>query len=844
MTDIGAVPARHRPEGWQVCGTAPGLFASPTELESAIGLDWTDVQPGTVAAMLRDAGRWDLDGVPRRFDAEDWWLRARFDTDLASPPTALRLDGLAGLADVWINGRHVLRSENMFVAHACPLQGLIVPGENTLHLQFSSLDAALSQRRARPRWRAPMVEQQQMRWFRQTLLGRTPGWTPPAAAIGPWRDVWLARAEPVRAVDLHAELRADGTGMVHVAVDCDASAAPLRIELELAHGSDVFAVDLQPLATHSVRWEARLGIERPQLWWPHTHGEPVLYSAALRIWDRGSDEPRSQALKAVGFRRVTLHDDAGDFELRVNGAPVFCRGACWMPLDAVSLRAGPEAYRRAVAQVCDAGMNMLRVSGATVYEDEHFFAACDAAGVLVWQDFMFANMDYPADDPTFVESVHVEVKQQLARWRGHPSLALVCGNSEVEQQAAMWGAPRELWAPALFHDHLRRWTREQLPEQPYWPSSAHGGAFPHQSDHGTSSYYGLGAYMRSPEDARRAEVRFTTECLGFSNVPDPATIARMPQGPALKVHHPAWKVRAPRDLGAGWDFEDVRDHYLARMYGVDPLQCRYADHDRYLALSRVVTGELMAGAFAEWRRPNSRCRGALVWFLRDLWAGAGWGLLDDRGLPKACWYILRRALQPVAVSITDEGGNGLVANLVNERPQVLQTTVRVDLYDSGERLIGHASSSVEVPARGACTLALAGLFDAFFDLSYSYRFGPPAVQIVHLQCVDSAGHHLAEAFHFPAGRPSVVAPGMPLTARIERIEEGNLTLRLEASRFAQLVQIELDGYVLSDNHFHMAPSTAREIKAKWLGDGAPASVVNGWARPLNSAFALPLRWTA
>src|SRR6185312_10455067 len=119
-------------------------------------------------------------------------------------------------------------------------------------------------------------------------------------------------------------------------------------------------------------------------------------------------------------------------------------------LDAVKLAATPDALREAIAQVCAAGMNMLRVGGTMVYEDEAFHDALDECGILLWQDLMFANMDYPEDE-AFVAGVLVEVDQQLARLQGRPSLAVVCGNSEVEQQAAMSAAARELWSPALFH---------------------------------------------------------------------------------------------------------------------------------------------------------------------------------------------------------------------------------------------------------------------------------------------------------------------------------------------------------------------------------------------------------
>ena len=238
---------------------------------------------------------------------------------------------------------------------------------------------------------------------------------------------------------------------------------------------------------------------------------------------------------------------------------------------------------------------MLRVNGCMVYEDDAFFDACDALGLLVWQDFMFANMDYPASDAGFMASVREEARQQLARWQAHPSLAVICGNSEAEQQAAMWGAPREAWAQPLFDEQLAALAGELCPGVTYWPSSAHGGAFPHQNNVGTTSYYGVGAYLRPMEDARRAGLRFATECLAFANVPPPATLARMPGGTSLRTHHPGWKARAPRDLGAGWDFEDVRDHYLQRLYGVDPVALRSTDHERYLQLSRAVSAEVIAG---------------------------------------------------------------------------------------------------------------------------------------------------------------------------------------------------------------------------------------------------------
>lgn len=806
-------------QGWEICATLPGRFSEPGQLAQVAPDQWIKASaPGPVAGVLRALARWSLDAPSRRFDADDWWYRVEFQTPELGEADELWLgfDGLATVADIWLNGQLLLRSTSMFVAHEHNVRPLLNGGQNSLVIRFHALDALLGAKRPRPRWRAPMVAHQQLRWFRTTLLGRTPGWSPPAAVVGPVKDIWWERRSGLRVLpsSLRASVSPNGTGTVAVAGTLQLAAGQVvdALELEVSREGEAHRAPL--LHDAGAGFSGSVAIADAALWWPHTHGEPALYQVRLLARLRGVAEPVVAGLGSTGFRTLHLDTSDGRFAVHVNGVPVFCRGACWTPLDVVSLRATPEATSEAVAQARDAGMNMLRVGGTMVYEDKAFFDACDELGVLVWQEFMFANMDYPEQDAVFMDEVHTEVAQQLKAWQGRPSLAVLCGNSEGEQQAAMWGAPRELWSPPLFHATLRTWCNEALPDVPYWPSSVHGGAFPHQGNVGTTSYYGVGAYLRSPEDARRAELKFATECLAFANVPDERTVARMPGGHGLRVHHPAWKERTPRDLNAGWDFEDVRDHYMAHVFRVDPVACRTVDHDRYLALSRVVTGEMMAGAFAEWRRPGSGCGGALVWFLRDLWAGAGWGLVDDTGLPKACFYALRRALQPVAVAITDEGNNGLCAHVVNEPAQPLNASLEVTLYGPGDVRVGQTHHVLKLPGRGNVSLSLAEGLDGFSDLSYAYRFGPPAVTLVHARLCAPHGVVLGEAFHFPAGMPSQVRGDVGLTASLG--ETGD-ELLVATQGFAQHVHIHLDAFSVADNDFHLAPGAQRRIALRRTG---------------------------
>ena len=826
--------------GWELCSTSAGAYEGPEDFAAA-GLSWLPVQTlSTAAACLRATSAWSLDAATRRFDAEDWWYRLRFQAPLhASHDLILGFDGLATVADVWLNGNPLLRSANMFLAHECRIEAPLP--DNELLIRCRALDRLLEAKRPRPQWRAPMVENQQLRWFRTTLLGRTPGWSPPAAAVGPWRPVWLESRKLLAVTDLQLRTGVDGPkGWVDVAV----RATPLGTEPVAAANPTASTVNSLVLVVtrgtehrHSIplrltndnTYVGRLEVPDVALWWPHTHGEPALYDARLSASLDGLNEEIDVDLGRIGFRTIKLDTTDGNFALQVNGVPVFCRGACWTPPDVVTLDTGTDdsggtngstALHETIERFRSAGLNMLRVGGTMVYESDAFLDLCDANGILLWQDFMFANMNYPERDAAFMESVTAEARQQLARLAGRPCLTVLCGNSEGEQQAAMWGAPREAWSAPLFHETLAKLAHEGCPDVPYWPSSAHGGAFPHQGNTGTTSYYGVGAYLRPLEDARRADIRFASECLAFANIPEDRALAKMPGGLSIRAYHPAWKARTPRDLGAGWDFDDVRDHYLTRLFGVNPLELRYADHERYVALGRVVTGEVMASTFAEWRRKRSSCHGALIWFWRDLWCGAGWGVVDALGLPKAAYHYLRRVSQPVAVSISDEGGSGLYLHVTNERPTPLAANLEVKLYRSGEVSVGSARRALTLAGHDVQEIAAGALFEGFLDLSYAYRFGPPQHDLVVATLLDDAGTQLAQAFHFVQGLSAMRELDIGLTASVKagtpragasRADAPPFEVKISTRRFAQSVWIEADGFIAEDAYFHLAPGNERTV---------------------------------
>ena len=435
---------------------------------------------------------------------------------------------------------------------------------------------------------------------------------------------------------------------------------------------------------------------------------------------------------------------------------------------------------------------------------------------------MFANMDYPIDDPAFAASVEREATQLLQRVGDHPCLAIVCGNSEVEQQASMLGLPKSEWRSRLFAETLPDLVAEHASTVPYWPSSPSGGVLPFHVNAGDGHYFGYGPYRRPFSDVRASAVRFASETLVSSNVPEPSFVDRMSCGAAGAGHHPDWKRGVPRDNGSGWDFEDVRDHYVKEMFNVDPVAVRYSDAERYLALGRVAGGEIIMRTIAEWRRAESPCSGALVWLYRDLRPGAGWGVLDYDGMPKAAYYYLARAYRPVTVVMSDEGLNGIAVHAINDGPLPITPELRLSLF-RGSVPVGETSVRVRIAERSTVNISVDELIGSFTDISYAYRFGRPNHDAIVATLTDpSSGTVLAQAFHFPLGI-GAARPTTTLDATVERVGDGCYSLRVRADELALAVAIEAAGWRPSDNYFHIAPNSERVILLTASGGRAKLS---------------------
>ncbi len=761
-------------DGWHLTTTPAGAAATP----GAIDGPWHPATvPGTVAEVLGPAVRW--------HDHDVWYRRAM------PGPGVLAFGGLATVCEIWADETPLLRSETMFASHRIATQ----PG--LLYLCFRGLKpalAAVAQRAwPRARWRTGLVADRRLRLVRTTLLGHLPDWCPPVDAVGPWRPVTFVPTGAVALTDQRVTARlygADGVVAVRIALDGPVSA----VALQVGDGAPV------PLAWDGAVAAGEVTVPAPARWWPHTHGTPTLHALTLHI------DGRAFPLAPVGFRTIAFDG----MHLRVNGVPVFCRGAVWITPDLVRLGGDPGPRLRAVQAV---GMNMLRVSGVGHYQDRAFHEGCDALGILVWQDLMLASQDYPVTDPAFAATVSAEIGWALGPLAASPSLAVVCGGSEVAQQAAMMGLPATTWRDPFYTDTLLA-VVAAIVDVPYVPNSPWGDGWPFAPDQGgPTHYFGVGAYRRPLHDAETAGVRFASECLAFAHVPDGRTAD-------------PW-ASPPRDPGAAWDFADVRDHYTAVLFGTDPAALRLADPDRALLLARATSVVLLQEVVAGWRC-TGQTHGALVWHLADFAPGAGWGILDAAGRPKPAWHGLRQASAPLLLVLRDQGLSGLGACIVNDGAVPVVATLRVRCLRDGAIVVAEADLPLHVPAHDRLTLAPATLFPRFFDVTYAYRFGPPEHDVT-TAWLEADGHVLATAQHFPRGR-AALGPAV-LGAVLVAAGDG-WAIDLTTDRYAACVHISDGAWSAPKDWFDLVPGQPRRVGLR-ADDGRvpPAATV----RALNAA---------
>lgn len=366
---------------------------------------------------------------------------------------------------------------------------------------------------------------------------------------------------------------------------------------------------------------------------------------------QAEQQKKDRIFKAMTGRTELVQepDSAGrSFYFRKNGKPVYAMGANWIPANIFLTEIRKEDYRRLLTMAKEANMNMLRVWGGGIYEDDSFYSICDELGIMVWQDFMFAGGMVPGDE-SFFSNVREEIRQQVLRLRHHPSIVLWCGNNEIDEAWHNWGWQQQFNLHGedsarmyrdyqrLFEDSIRAWVTEFDGTRPYVPTSPlHGWGRKESLAEGDSHYWGLWWGMEDWEMFYRKTGRFVSE-YGMQSMPNMATIESFTAPEDRQVNSPVINSHQKASQGFG-----KLNHYLAR-YMIDSPMISRLSLDEYRYLTQCLQAYILGNSIAVHRSRAPYNMGTLLWQLNDCWPVTSWSIIDSKYGPKAAWYAVKKA---------------------------------------------------------------------------------------------------------------------------------------------------------------------------------------------------------
>ncbi|MCP1301504.1 glycoside hydrolase family 2 protein [Chryseobacterium sp. S0630] len=629
---------------------------------------------------------------------DDWDYQTVFTVstqELKNDNIDLVFHGLDTFSEIYLNGKLLKKTDNMFRKWNIPVKPYLKTGKNTVQIKFKS---AVNTGKELAK-KVPFTLPESPRSFvRKAQYQFGWDWGPRLVTAGIWKDVQLEFWNNARIITVKdiQKRTSDTSSDLHFDVEIEAqNAGNYTLDLNKIHQK----ISLKKgINTISIPYET----SGMKLWQPNGRGEANLYDFEVKL----SKDQKDIDVKniRIGLRTVELvqeKDGKGkSFYFKVNGQPLYIKGTNWIPGDSFSPRMSKEKYQKLIKDTKAANMNMIRIWGGGIYEDDEFYKACDENGILVWQDFMFAGSFYPADE-TFLNNVKEEVKDQVNRLQNHPSIALWCGNNEIDEAIVNWGYQKQfkyskndslqVWKDykKLFHEVIPNALAENLKSDKniYWPSSPSiGWGHKESLTEGDSHYWGVW-WGEQPFEIYNEKVgRFMSE-YGFQGTPTLETTKSMFSGtPDLSLQNPT--IKAHEKHARGWD---IINEYLKRDYKIP------TDFVQYNYVSQLLQARGMQIAIEAHRRAKPYNMGTLYWQLNDCWPVVSWSSIDYLGNWKAFHYQAKRSFEPVLISIAETDKSYdiyLISDLVKE----FNSDIKFELIDFKGKILWKSNQSENIKA--------------------------------------------------------------------------------------------------------------------------------------------------
>lgn len=728
-----------------------------------------------------------------------WVVERSFKMRDAEGDWYLDIDYLDTVASVYVNDFLALEAANSFRRYRPDVSSMLKAGDNKIRIIFKSSIAEGAERQGKQPFYIPYnpgnspIPDGNMLRKPQCHFGWD--WNIAIAPLGLYGTIAVKKLETARIehVVTRQTHNVDGSVDLQVTATLFAKAAGVA-QVSFALDREHVRLDVG-VAPGETRINHVFHIDAPRLWWPSGNGPQELYALAVGL-------PGEVVTKQIGLRTIeliTTPDAAGArFAFKVNGHEIFCRGANWIPADALYSLSSPAKTEDLLQSAKSANMNMIRVWGGGFYEQDYFYDLCDRLGLMVWQDFMFACNLYPSTED-FLDNVAIEVEYQVRRLSSHPSIALWCGDNELVGALTWFEESRKDRDRYLVsYDRLNR-TIEQalkraLPEALWWPSSPASGYLDfgdawHADGSGDMHYWSVWHENKSFDNYRSVRPRFCSE-FGFQSYTSLPVIKTYADAKDMNVASPVMELHQ-KNAGGNERIAGTMFRYF-----------RFPkDFPNFVYLSQIQQGLAIKTAVEYWRSLKPHCMGTIYWQLNDTWPVASWSSLDYGGRWKAMHYLVKRFFQPVAVAaIPTDDGKSIRFSVVNDTLEEVSVDLSVSILTmKGERK--HLKNVQAMCSPDAAVTALA------IDVGDIPQGTLLAWHFTASNGMGGEGHHVQGTYKALELEPA----GLKVTHEVLE-ESGAVDITVTAKGLALFVMIEseTDGKY-SDNAFDLAAGETRRI---------------------------------
>ncbi len=745
----------------------------------------------------------------------DWIYRRTFDVSeelLTEDSVVLECDGLDTLAIIYINKKLVAKTDNMHRGWVFDVKKILQTGTNTLEVKFKSVIPAgeAGHKKRRLKYTGSGVELDGSQYVRKEACNYGWDWGPACLTCGIWRSIRLRGYSVAKISDVHiTQAHKGGAVILNAAIGVEHS---IKQRTNLYARIRVFSAENEKQAAKAEckiirgKVDCELKIKNPELWWPNGMGEQPLYKVVVELFtDKGlllDKQERRIGLRI--FEVIREKDKWGEsFTFACNGKRFFAKGANWIPADVFQGRVTKKNYEFLLQSSVEANFNMIRVWGGGIYEQDEFYDLCDELGLCVWQDFMFACQPYPAFDPVFMKNVEEEAVYNIKRLRHHASIAMYCGNNELEQCNCVSDTNKECmtWGEykSLFDSLLPRLVKKYDGERAYWPSSEHSPCGDRENTSnpacGDGHLWNVWHGKEPFEWYRTSFHRFCSE-YGFQSFPEPKTCRSftLPEERNVTSYIMEHHQRARNG-------NELIIHYMTSWYRLP------VGFDNTVWLSQIQQGLAVKYAVEHWRRNMPRCMGSLYWQLNDCWPVASWSSIDSFERWKALHFMAKKFYAPVLVSGLEDVTAGTVeVHISSDLQQTSVGTLSCRVTQIDGTVLDEKTQKVRIPVNGSrkvATLRLRKFIEQYTNRDI----------LVWLYLTDDNGEELSRNFVSFCRPKHMQLQNPQIKVKVTKYNGIAFKVSLKAAKPALWVWLELDGHdaQFEDNFICMESSQETAI---------------------------------